>query len=277
MPEGASAPVSVRVTEPARISRWRWWVHLVLLGIYPLAVGAIGWSRAPSYGPALGHGVKGLLVVCLVNLGVFAVAFGLAWLASRASVEALLLRWRGGWWTIPLGLGYSVALRLGLGLVAVVVATALILAGVATPQAIQQFFSANRPEVEAMVDVSALRHDPLYFWLSVTFVSFVLAGVREELWRSAFMAGLKNLWPGTLSSVSGQILCAVLAAVIFGFGHLAQGPRAVGFTGLLGLGLGLIMVFHRSIWPAVIAHGMFDATTMALLPWAMEQLTKLQP
>jgi hypothetical protein len=32
------------------------------------------------------------------------------------------------------------------------------------------------------------------------------------------------------------------------------------------------MVLHRSIWPAVIAHGMFDATSMALLPWAMDHL-----
>jgi membrane protease YdiL (CAAX protease family) len=31
-------------------------------------------------------------------------------------------------------------------------------------------------------------------------------------------------------------------------------------------------VWHRSIWPAVIAHGMFDATTFALLPLAMQHL-----
>jgi len=45
-----------------------------------------------------------------------------------------------------------------------------------------------------------------------------------------------------------------------------QGPVAVGLTTLLGFGLGVIMVLHRSIWPAVIAHGMFDATSLALLP-----------
>jgi membrane protease YdiL (CAAX protease family) len=47
------------------------------------------------------------------------------------------------------------------------------------------------------------------------------------------------------------------------------------FAGLLGLGLGLIMVFHRSIWPAVLAHGFFDATSMALIPWAMELMRNL--
>jgi hypothetical protein len=29
------------------------------------------------------------------------------------------------------------------------------------------------------------------------------------------------------------------------------------------------MVFHRSIWPAVIAHGAFNATSMALIPWVL--------
>jgi membrane protease YdiL (CAAX protease family) len=57
---------------------------------------------------------------------------------------------------------------------------------------------------------------------------------------------------------------------------LPQGLVAVAGTGLLGRGLGIIMAAHRSIWPAVIAHGMFDATTIAFLPWAMDHLQKLQ-
>jgi membrane protease YdiL (CAAX protease family) len=47
-------------------------------------------------------------------------------------------------------------------------------------------------------------------------------------------------------------------------------------TGLLGFGLGVIMVLHRSIWPAVIAHGMFDATSLALIPWMLEMLNEIQ-
>jgi hypothetical protein len=46
-------------------------------------------------------------------------------------------------------------------------------------------------------------------------------------------------------------------------------------AGVLGLSLGLIMVLHRSIWPAVFAHGFFDATSMALAPWAMEMMQHL--
>ncbi|MDB6109069.1 MAG: Abortive infection protein, partial [Pedosphaera sp.] len=56
-----------------------------------------------------------------------------------------------------------------------------------------------------------------------------------------------------------------VAAVIFGLGHTAQGWSGVAITAFLGLGLGAIMLRHRSIWEAVIAHGFFDAGTFALL------------
>jgi membrane protease YdiL (CAAX protease family) len=103
--------------------------------------------------------------------------------------------------------------------------------------------------------------------------------LREELWRSSFLAGMRALWPRQFGSTVGQVCAVCIAAVIFGLGHATMGIAAVIMAGLLGLGLGLIMVFHRSIWPAVIAHGFFDATTMAILPWAdemMRHLPKLQ-
>jgi hypothetical protein len=93
-------------------NRLRWWVHLVLITAYPLVLGVVGWGQAGVRGPALTHTAKGLVVVCVVELAVFGAVFGLAWLASRASREDLLWCWRGGFWTIPLGIGYSVAIRL---------------------------------------------------------------------------------------------------------------------------------------------------------------------
>ena len=63
--------------------------------------------------------------------------------------------------------------------------------------------------------------------------------------------------------------------MIFGFGHLPMGALAACLTGLLGFGLGLIMVRHQSVWPAVIAHGMFDATSLAILPLVAKNLPLL--
>jgi membrane protease YdiL (CAAX protease family) len=256
------------------LRRWRWWLHFLLIAAYPLLIGVVSLG-GDARGPALSSGARGLLIVCAVQLTVFGLVFGLAWIASRASTDDLLLRWRG-YWTVPLGIGYSVALRLGVGFIAVTVGAIVILTGVVSRTELEKFSMANRPDVEAIIDVSAMRNDPLYFWLTLTVVSFVVAGLREELWRAALLAGLRRLWPRWFESKAGQIGAAMVAAVIFGLGHLGQGILAVVMTGLLGFGLGLIMVLHRSIWPAVVAHGMFDATSFALIPWALHKLQEIQ-
>jgi membrane protease YdiL (CAAX protease family) len=123
-----------------------------------------------------------------------------------------------------------------------------------------------RPEIENVVDARALE-DPLYFALSLTLISFVVAGLREELWRAGMLAGLNALFPQLFNTPAGRWAAAGIAAVVFGIGHLTQGFGGVLMTAILGLGLGLIMMRHRSIWDAVFAHGFFNATTFAMLQW----------
>jgi membrane protease YdiL (CAAX protease family) len=260
------------------INRRRWWVHLFLISAYILLIGLFGMehSEAHTHKPALSHTVLGLLIVCAIGLLLFALVLGLAVVASRASRDDLLLRWRHGFWPVPLGIGYSVALRLAVLIIMAAAGFVLIVTHVMTAQSLREFVAANRPDLETIVDISAMRQNPLYFWLTLTVVSFGVAGLREELWRSAFLAGLRALWPQHFGTRTGQIAAVAIAATVFGFAHLGMGLIAVLFAGLLGFGLGLIMVFHRSIWPAVIAHGMFDATSLALLPWIAEKLPEIQ-
>ena len=277
-PPPALPPV---LAEPAatpapRVKAWRWWIHLLLIAAYPLLIGVVGLGVGEATGPALSNNARGLLLVSAEQLLIFGLLFGVAWLASRATREDLLWRWRGGFWPVPLGIGYSVALRLAVGLLAGVVVGALVISGAVTLDRTEEFVLKNRPDVESVVDVPAMRQDPVYYWLTLTVVSFVVAGFREELWRVAFLAGMRALWPQRFGSRAGQMVAVLIAAVIFGLGHLPQGVIAVGLTGLLGVGLGAIMVFHRSIWPAVIAHGMFDATSLALIPWALDLLQEVQ-
>jgi len=255
-----------------RVGRVRWWVHLLVLGAYPVVVGILGAGRATSGRPALSHSARGLLTICGIELLVFGSVFAIAWLASRASRKDLLLRWRTGIWAVPLGIGYSVLIRLAVGVVSVMVFTVLVVARVVTLEQVQHFAQTNSPDVAALVDISALKNNPLYFWLSVTLVSFVVAGFREELWRTGFLAGLRKLWPDMFGGIPGQIAAVAVAAFVFGIGHLALGPLGVAAATLLGFLLGVIMVLHQSIWPAVIAHGMFDATTFALLPHIIDKL-----
>ena len=276
VPENPPGPSAAATTHQGGHPRVRWWVHLLIIGSYPGVIGILSLGRTGPQSPALAQNAPGLLRVCAFQLGVFALIFALGWVASRASSEDLLLKWRPRLWTIPLGIAYSVGLRLALALIAVFVVVGLMLTQLVKPDDLQHLVQNNRPDVHALVDVKALRNDPLYFWLNLTLVSFVVAGLREELWRAAVLAALRKLWPAWFGSMPGQIAAVGIAAAVFGFGHVSQGPLAIAAAGLLGFGLGTIMVLHRSVWPAVIAHGLFDATTFAALPWLFEKLPQLR-
>jgi membrane protease YdiL (CAAX protease family) len=248
----------------------RWALHLALIAAYPLVIGALGWSRASSNAPLLAHDARHLLLACAVELSFFGLVFLLAWLASRVSREDLLLRWPGGLWPVPLALGYSLALRVVVAVVMLAASAMLLALRLVTRDALTHLAARHGAGVQALVDLPAMRHDPLYYWLMVTLVSFVVAGLREELWRSAFLTGMRHLWPRLFGSRRGQIRAVAVAALIFGAAHVAMGPLAMVVAALLGFGLGLIMILHRSVWPAVIAHGAFDATSLALIPWLAE-------
>jgi membrane protease YdiL (CAAX protease family) len=271
-----SVPPIITPNAASLTNRLRWAIHLFIIAVFPLAIGAFRIGQTGTQGPALADNARGLLIACAEQLAIFAVIFLLAWLASRASRDDLLWRWRPGAWVVPLGLVYSVALRLAVGIVAVCFMGALVVTRVMTADRVENVVQSNVPDVGAVVDVPALQHDPAYLFLSVTVASFVLGGLREELWRAAFLAGFRRLWPRYFGSRRGEMAAVLIAAILFGAGHLVQGPIAAVMAGLLGIGLGAIMVVHRSIWPAVIAHGMFDATSLALIPWAMEKLQELR-
>ena len=252
--------------ERTRQSRGRWWIHLILIGGYFVPVLLLSLGRVRE-GPALTNSVSGLLFVAAMEVGSFALVFALGCAASRASREELLLRWRPRWLVWPLGFVYSIILRFAVVLITLSVVFGLISAGILKSNSVQEFAGANRPEVEKLVDISALSHDPVYYWLTLTLVSFVVDGLREEMWRAGSLAAMRALWPRAFASRGGEFLGIAIIAIFFGAAHLQMGVLASCFAGLLGLFLGAIMLVHRSIWPAVIAHGFFDAATMALLPY----------
>ena len=87
---------------------------------------------------------------------------------------------------------------------------------------------------------------------------------------------MRALWPGAFMSRTGESIAIVLIGVAFGAAHLPMGALAAVAAGLIGIFLGIIFI-HRSIWPAVIAHGLFDATTFALLPLIGNKFPELRP
>lgn len=240
----------------------RWWCFLVLLTLYPVVLGLISAASASGeLSPMLPSNSRALLVVSVGELGIFGLVFGLAWCLSRATLAQLRFAWRGGAAPVLRGIAYSIALRLVVTLIAVVFVLLSRLVFGAEDQSIK----ASMPRVQAIVDPAALAKDPAYLILMLTLVSFVVAGFREELWRAGMLAGFEALFPSALRSRLGTMTAVTIIAVAFGVGHLVMGWTAVGVATLLGIGLGAIMLIHRSIWDAVLAHGFFDATTFAML------------
>jgi membrane protease YdiL (CAAX protease family) len=239
-----------------------WWVHLLILLAYPLCLGLLGSAQVQAHdAPMLPGSVAGLIAVCVFELAIFGVVFGVAWAASRARAIDLHLGWNDGPLPIVRGFGYSIALR-----IMVAIATLAVLAvGLASGAFDSQTFNKTGPQLDAMVDSGTLKDNPAYLLIAMTLLSFVVAGLREELWRAGVIAALLALFPKTFAGARGKIAAVMIAAVVFGLGHLPQGWIAVGMIGLLGVGLGLILVFHRSLWDAVIAHGFFDAASFAML------------
>ena len=260
----------------SQVPRWRWWIHFLLIGGYFFPGLIQGLYFTPRH-PLLRHSGQGLLIVCGLNLVIFTIVFLLGWLASRATTDELLLRWRPGWWVVPLGVGYSIAIRLGLAVTGFIVVLFLLITQLVNVESLRNFALQNPPRIDRLIDVGALRTNRAYYWLSLTLVSFVTAGLREELWRAATLAGMRALWPGAFMSRTGESIAIALIGVAFGAAHLSMGALAAVGAGLIGIFLGIILIIHRSIWPAVIAHGLFDATTFALLPFIANKFPQLRP
>ena len=272
--------------------RWRSVAFLLWVGFYPLFIGLLGaWLRrdAPSRGPALPSTVSGLVAVCVESVAVFALIFGVgAWLGRTTRQELFWSPMR--LWDWVWGALWSIGVRLG----AVVLAYGALIpfwlveslrSRAAGPDAakpsMEERFEQFRPKLESLLQFDALG-DPVYLFFAVTLLSFVTAGLREELWRAGFMAALRDLlprswwiprprgasegwWRWQTRRLGPTVLVAFLASVVFGLGHLPQGPGGVVLTAVVGFILAMVMIGHRSLWAAVIAHGFFDASTFVLL------------
>ena len=248
-------------------------MSMVVLLAYPIVLGLLGaLAGADSEDPMLPRSSWGLVLLSVVELGLFGLVFLVFWLLGRPTAAQLNLPWRGGGWPVLRGLGYSIALRVG---IAMVVLPALVMAVV--------FFDFKMhevqkwaPQTDAIVDEQTLKGDPVYFLLVLTLISFVVAGLREELWRAGMLASFRSLKPSWFGGFLGGLIAVTIIALAFGLGHVVQGWLAVGMTTLLGIGLGTIIVFHRSIWDAVLAHGFFDATTFVFLFVLADRLQEMR-
>lgn len=151
--EPSGNPIGLTEPQIRPVGRIRWWIHLILIGGY--FVPPILFTQVRTQ-PMLTDTSRGLLIVCAFQMGLFGLLFGIGWWCSRASREQMLLRWRPGWWVVPLGLGYSVAIRLGIAVIALAV-SAVLLVTVFDQRELAEFWRAGEPNIRAVVSVSAIR------------------------------------------------------------------------------------------------------------------------
>lgn len=241
--------------------RGAWAVFLILMLGYILAAAWRGTSPSPEE-PALASTVGGLMSDTLVALLVFGVPFAIGVLLTKPRQDDLYLRLPTNWLlTFTLGAAWSIVLRLAIMVPAALVAGIVIFLN---PQDGLNQFAANRPKIENLLSPTALAN-PVYALVCMTWLSFIVAGLREELWRAAVIRGICTLGGGFLSERKLECLAVFVSSLLFGLAHLTQGWLGVLLTGLLGLGLGLIQILRRSMPEAVLAHGFFDASTFFLI------------
>jgi len=265
-------PSTIEPTRPVQ-ARWRWQIHLFLLTAYPLVLGILGaLNHGDKSQPMLPTEIRTLLKVLALEAAIFGVVFAVALLHSKPSKEDLFLRWAGGWRPVLSGVVFSIALRIALMAVMVAVAVAASLFGGNSEHLARQL----QPDVEELVSARALVDNPAYLILALTVVSFVFGGLREELWRAGMFAGFQRLWPSSVAIPAMRWMALFISALVFGIGHLPQGWGGVLLTGTLGFGLGIIIFRKNSIWPAVFAHGFFDAATFIFL-YGMVRFPDLMP
>ena len=122
------------------------------------------------------HSARGLLFVSAIDLGVFLFIYFVAVRISRATTGQLFLRWSPGWWVVPLGAIYSVAVRLVTFVIALVIIFFVLTTRIASPQQVSELAQQNQPNFDVLVDTQAMHANAAYYWLTITLVSFLNAG-----------------------------------------------------------------------------------------------------
>lgn len=266
--------VSDSVPAPRPLARWRWWAHLLIIGSYPLMLALLNTLSPARKGQEvrLPSQVSGLLILGAIQLASLVFPWLFAWLFSRATRDELWMRWRNGVAPIWQGALYSVGLRVGVGVISVAVLIVLAVVGF-DPKMLEAWIKANQPQTQGLTE-AVRAGSTLYKVLMITVFSFVVAGLREEFWRAATMRGLLEILPSRWNANLTKTITLLISALAFGVGHWYQGFLGVAITAAIGVMLGAITLYHRSIWPAVIAHGFLDATTFAMVVLGADKVMK---
>jgi membrane protease YdiL (CAAX protease family) len=96
------------------------------------------------------------------------------------------------------------------------------------------------------------------------FLVWTFAAFGEEISYRRYLLG-RAADVGNKTGLSYWV-ALILVSILFGFGHVYQGPAGVFTTGCDGFMIGTAyLLARRNLWVAVIAHGLTDTIGIALL------------
>jgi membrane protease YdiL (CAAX protease family) len=213
--------------------------HLVLFlsGLFDFLVG-----RFPSMGIFFANAWPGLSMVVFVVLVLTARNQTAAFVGLRRPRPIAVLAW-----TIPTVLACYVMMLI----------------------AVPSYLLVSGTDVQGMIEERSAFFEELPVlpaWGAILFAMFV--GVHEELlFRGFILARLRALFRSTSAAVA-------VTTAIFGALHASQGPIGIVQTGSVGLVLAVGAVRARSIWPVIVAHGIFDSIGLVLIPFLQDDVFK---
>ncbi|MBX3396069.1 MAG: CPBP family intramembrane metalloprotease [Phycisphaerae bacterium] len=122
-------------------------------------------------------------------------------------------------------------------------------------------------------EIAAEREEFFAMAPSPTLATFALfglfTGIHEELlFRGFAMPRFIALFR---SRTAGVILCAA----VFGLLHSYQGTISIFQTAGLGLVFSLVALWTRTIWPAILAHALFNGINFSLIPLFKSMMPEL--
>jgi membrane protease YdiL (CAAX protease family) len=97
----------------------------------------------------------------------------------------------------------------------------------------------------------------------VVFYVLIGAGFYEEfMFRGFLMQSLAMFFGGSRAAWS---VALIIQGILFGASHAYQNPLGMLITGVLGVLLGLTVLWSgKNLWIAIIAHGLYDASRSVL-------------
>ena len=143
-----------------------------------------------------------------------------------------------------------------------VVATALLIV-LGTAQFFSLAFMFERPEGVEERWGNIRGNLPLYLvWLGIVWTAAAFG--EEMFFRGYLITRLSQVFSG---SVMGPVLAVLLAAAIFGFGHMYyQGLRGFLTVGAVAIAFGtMFLLFKKDLWPVILVHGFVDTVNFTAL------------